>query len=147
MLQITAVNPSSFEPPADLTEYALSDIDSVKLAFLEMVRGSNEVWDVKYNDKTVFVAGVYAPTLVGFRPEFWLLLGKAFEAEPTRWILKARKWLKHVYHLYPVVHGHVDPAFPRARRFAKLFGFREVGTEILGDEFEYIIVEGRAEWL
>ena len=109
--------------PLGLSEYAAREFDRWKDILPTMVSRSAGVWQLRSDTgKLVMLLGVYAPSLIGNKPEVWLLAGEGLEEVYPK---RLRKLFPLLVQMFPLMQVNVEETFEEGLRFAKFFGFTE----------------------
>lgn len=109
----------------ELTEYAASEWKAAGLAAQLLIRRSHVFEVTTLDDQLIILVGVSGGSMIGQKPELWVLLGKEFEAHPRKYLRTIRGLSEHLKTVFPRLQSSVRYLDPQTK-FAKFFGFREV---------------------
>jgi len=125
------------------TPWSQSELAGAPIPPQEIVRLSNQVWGMRDGSgNLLLLAGVFKPSLIGTMAELWLLIAEDFNM--YRHAREVRNLFKCAQEIYPVLQVKVKEQFLTGLKFAKHFGFREVG-DMTVDNQRFVVLECHLE--
>lgn len=122
----------------DLTDWSSKEFNRGDGKIL--IRRSKHVWSLTDDGELLAVAGLSIPSVMAV-PEVWLLLCRSFPRKLRRNIVYTRDYFESILDQYPRIEARIDAEFGAGRAFAKVMGFKEITSEVLNDNREYIVCE------
>ena len=116
----------------DLNEIGATEVCNLERA----LEDSASVWVMERRGRLMAVGGLVVQTLLSDECFAWLVCTRACNARYMRWITE------QLLGRYRVVHVALDPAKPKAVRFATWLGFQLHGT--LPDGFDHYVLRRAA---
>lgn len=108
---------------AQLSPYALDEIEKGGEYFEELVRKSDTIHVVMYDERLIAVVGVARRTFLG-TAHFWFLLSGDMKLGDLRAL---KKITPKLFEYFPRVETGVEIGYRTGERFAKFFGFQPFG--------------------
>lgn len=104
---------------------------------------SDSAWLLRNEEGApLILAGVFALSFVGTKPELWLIKTKEFERHYARYVRQLVNLFLHLRDLYPMLQVKVRDDFLVGSRFAERFGFLPVREEAL-PQGNFMVLECR----
>lgn len=136
MTQIEPLKKMPKDVLPQLASYAKQEVQDILLEFGKqgftadaLFWGSDEVWLLRNEENIpLLIAGVIKGSLLGKRPELWILMCEEMERNPRKYLRWVRELTNRLKDLYPGLRANAEP-IKKTTKFAKFFGFKPVGID------------------